>query len=169
MSNETTKLISLIQIAQPIEGRKKLQKIVYILQNEDVDFGKVFKYAIYGPYSVDLQLEINKLVLHNVLNETTERNSSYSYVFNNENHYYPSPVSDQEVKSKESLIKYLNSSSSQELELVATIYFLKNKGEEYADDEMVKIKIDYLKPHLSNKIDSAFRIYNLIKTNNYRT
>ena len=162
IAEETTKLISLVKLAESIEGRKKFQKIIFILQNEGLDFGKNFKYANFGPYSIDLQIEFDALVNRSVLFEK-ENNGAFIYSYNKVNHYFPMQEISPEIREKSNLINYLTEKAPQELELVSTIYFLKNKGSEYSNNEIVKRKIAYLKPHLTHKITSAFKIFEKIK------
>ncbi|MFL5789400.1 MAG: hypothetical protein ACJ748_15175 [Flavisolibacter sp.] len=57
----TVKLIEFFSCIKSVEGETKLQKIIYILQQKGFDFDYVFKYALYGPYSEELQLEIDFL------------------------------------------------------------------------------------------------------------
>jgi len=52
------------EIAKKVEGRIKLQKVIYILQTKGlVNFELDYKYALYGPYSQDLQLQIDYLTI----------------------------------------------------------------------------------------------------------
>jgi hypothetical protein len=155
-------------MADAIEGRKKIQKIVYILQNEGVEFEKDYKYANFGPYSVDIQLELNFLVQRKVLIEMLEE-STYTYSYNSKNTYYPigDKEIDKQIRSKESLIRFLNLQNSSELEVLSTIYFIKNKGKEYDDNEIVRRKIVYLKPHLKDKFDDSIRLFEKIRNKKF--
>ena len=57
------KILALIKLTDnKIDGRTKFQKIVYILKNNGVNFEEQFKYHYFGPYSPELQLEIEELI-----------------------------------------------------------------------------------------------------------
>lgn len=153
------KLVSLVKIIREIEGRTKFHKMVYILKNKEVSFNEKFKYHNYGPYSPDLQLEIDELVDRKILIETVHK--PYKYSVNNK--LSDDNFTDTELYSKNILIQYLSDQDSQDLELVSTIYFLRNNM--YSNNEAIKDKLEILKPHLSDRINKAFIIHNEIENN----
>ena len=65
-------LLKLFEKANRIEGRKKLQKTVHLLQMAGVPFGMDFKYHYYGPYSAELQSYIDVLVDYGMLREDNQ-------------------------------------------------------------------------------------------------
>ncbi|MDR1160841.1 MAG: hypothetical protein LBK45_00730 [Tannerellaceae bacterium] len=148
--NETNKLLNLVNISNAIVGRKKFQKIVYILQCEGVSFHKKFKYYYYGPFSPSLQLEIDELVDRKILIEKMD--TSYSYELNPQTEF----ESNREMEEKKELILFLNKQETRILELISTIYFLHNEG--WEEQRYIKKKIETLKPHLSSLIDESFDI-----------
>src|ERR1700733_4786732 len=82
MFSQTTDLImQFFEVAKKVEGRIRLQKIIYILQTKGiVNFELDYKYALYGPYSQDLQLEIDYLKAIGFLKETARKNFTYELI-----------------------------------------------------------------------------------------
>ncbi|NUU95810.1 hypothetical protein XO10_05885 [Marinitoga sp. 1135] len=155
VNSELKKILDVVNICKEIKGRKKFQKIIYILKNLGVDFPEKFTYHYYGPYSQDLQLELDELVELRYLNEELER-KSYKYTIN-----YNEIVDDKidtQIMEKEKVINYLNSLDAQTLELIATLFYLHNDG--LRGEKYLKNKTKILKPHLKSKLDKAFEEFN---------
>jgi uncharacterized protein YwgA len=160
-SNEDfEKIIDLLKCVGVIKGRTKFQKMVYILQNQGVSFSEKFKYHYYGPYSSELQLEIDELVDRGIFKEKEEGPSSI-YELNSE--VSDSKITDREIKQNGNLIKFLVEQDYQELELVATIYYLQNIG--YTNWNMIRGKLNILKPHLSSKFEKSYKLFMEINNN----
>jgi len=157
MNKNIEKLLSLVGVAGEINGRKKLQKIVYLLQVAGFDFGKTFRYHYFGPYSTDLQLEIDALVDRELLLETRS-GSAYSYkVANIPSNGNPELFKTDQMKP---LIDYLNNYESQELELAATLVYLHENH--YGDFDSISKKAKILKPDLESKLPNAKIVYERI-------
>lgn len=148
-------LLSLLKIAGEIDGRTKLQKIAYILKNNGVNFEEDFKYHYYGPYSGDLQLELDELIDNDVIIE--KGSNPYLYRLNYD---YFRQIDESNLKDKKELILFLTKQHYRDLELVATIYYLLNQG--YTGKALVN-KLKILKPNLVGRINNAFNILNEIK------
>lgn len=71
------KLLSFFAQADEIIGRKKLQKMIYILKKCDVPFEEKFTFHFYGPYSEELTLRIEELCNLGFIAETKEKKSNY--------------------------------------------------------------------------------------------
>ncbi len=149
VNDSLNKILALVSIANEIEGRTKFQKIVFILKSKGVKFHETFKYHYYGPFSADLQLEIEELVDRNLLNEKTSLPYKYSLKQKHK-------IEDDSIKEKVDLIKFLCNQDYQNLELVSTIYFLQNNG--FTDINLIEKKLRVLKPHLKNKIKKSFEL-----------
>ena len=158
-STTTYLLMQFFAIAKKVEGRIKLQKVIYILQSKGlIDFELDYKYALYGPYSEDLQLEIDYLTNIGYLKESTEGNA-YNYELNAE---FPLSIErDENIVKNEDLISELLSKESQLLEVTSTIYYLKSYN--YKEREAIEQKIKLLKPNLQDKISSAFELYSSLE------
>lgn len=154
------KIIDLLKYVGVIKGRTKFQKMVYILQNNGISFSEKFRYHYYGPYSSELQLEIDELVDRGIFKEKEEGPSS-KYELNSV--VTDIEITDREIQRNGKLIKFLVEQDYQELELVATIYYLKNIG--YTDWNMIKGKLKILKPHLTSKFEKSYKLFSEISSN----
>ncbi len=146
------RILTLFEEAGNISGRTKLQKIVYILKNKEIPFRQKFKYHYNGPYSPDLQLEIEELIDRNILIE--KEVNSYIHVINKDTEieYEKDPW----LSEKKDLIRFLNNQDFEKLEVTSTIYFLEKSG--ITDKGIIKKKIEALKPNLKDYIDSSFKL-----------
>ena len=77
------------------------------------------------------------------------------------NDNYIQEIKDNELEGKKELISFLSRQHYQDLELVATIYYLINKG--FKGKALIN-KLKILKPHLADRIDNAFEIYKQINS-----
>ena len=155
------KLMGVVHTADKINGRKKLQKMVYLLQKAGLDFNKTFRYHYYGPYSTELQLEIDALVDMSLLTES--RNGyTYGYSIAGENDAHAGGYGFS--KRISSLIDYLNGVPAQVLELASTLAYLGERG--YGDFDAIQKKALALKPDLASKASSAKEVYDRILSEN---
>ena len=162
MFSQTTDLImQFFEIAKKVEGRIKLQKVIYILQTKGlVNFELDYKYALYGPYSQDLQLQIDYLTIIGFLKETGKTN--YTYEVNNK---FPIPINvEDDINENKSFIEELLNKESQLLELTSTIYYLKSYN--YKEQDDIEKKLSLLKPNLKSKIKGAFELYSSLENSN---
>lgn len=149
----TDKILALIKLANnKIDGRTKFQKIVYLLKNHGVDFSEKFKYHYFGPYSSELQLEIEELVEQGIIKERSS--NPYVYMIDDK---FINEINDDILKEKKALIDLLVNEDYQDLELLATIHYLVNNN--LKDENALKNKLKMLKPQLKNRIDYAFSLY----------
>lgn len=157
--NEYANIIELLSIAGEIDGRKKIQKIVYILKSLGANFVENFYFHYYGPYSDTLTIELEELKMMNIIEE--EKNDSglfpkYRYKLKKE-------IDIQHNLDKyKDLIEKLNNQKSRFLELVSTIIYFEHEG--YPRDKIVnKIKIVKSdKNYTDEEIDSAFNFLKVI-------
>lgn len=145
-------LLTLVKVAGTIEGRIKFQKIVFILKYKGIRFNETFKYHYYGPYSAVLHLEIEELVDREFLIEA--HTNPYIYKLNPDKQIAWKENSD--IKKNEKLIKFLNEQTSNQLELISTIFFLEKTG--LTDKDIIHKKIAFLKPHLKDHLREAFQL-----------
>jgi uncharacterized protein len=122
-------VLRLVDVVGKIEGRKKLQKIVHILQSRGFDFPHDFGYLHYGPYSSGLAAEVDALVSSKFVIE--QRGVGYEpYV------YTPSKtvgalfeyLGETQVPPWRSLAISLNSRDANFLESLSTILYLQENG-----------------------------------------
>jgi len=79
------KLAKLIAMAGGLRSRKRVQKMVYLLQSAGCDFDADFGLHYYGPYSRDVAELLDRLTSEEILIETPRRfdhGHQYDYQFN---------------------------------------------------------------------------------------
>lgn len=155
--NTTMNIARLLVVCKKIEGRKKLQKIVHILQScgHGGDFPHQFGYLHYGPYSHDVKADIDRLVQDsNGLVDETPGVAGVSFpTFV----YSPKPELEAAFSSSEpalwaSLALVLNKKSPQDLEAISTIIFLRRSG---VAESSLKERFYQLKPMLIEQFIAA--------------
>lgn len=145
-----------------LKGRKRLQKIVHLLEHKGIAMNFRFNYHHYGPYSSDLQGETNELVDEGFLYEFQE-NGTYNYKITEKGTEFIRKLEESflseldKVYVQKNCITLLNGKSSQFLELVSTYAFLLETG---YDGESAYSKARELKPHLAYMMDDAVEFYN---------
>ncbi len=129
-----------------IYGRKKFHKLIYLLQQKEIDFGQDFIFHYYGVYSPTLSMDINKGIEWGVINEELE-GQTYKVELKEKNETQPT------FKEKElSLIKTISKESPVVLEVLSTIVYLHNNN--YSGLRL-RGKMKELKGHLSNYFEKA--------------
>jgi len=156
LNSNFQKLITLLKEAKEIKGRTKFQKIVYILKQKGIDFDEKFKYHFYGPYSPDLQLELEELIDRKLIVE----NSSNPFIYKLNNKIKNEIEKDNTISEYANLITFLNKQDYKLLELVSTIYFIETNISK--NKEIIIKKANSLKPHLNYLMDKAFNLKNKI-------
>lgn len=146
------RILSLLDELKEIQGRTKFQKIVYILKSKDVPFNEKFKFHYYGPFSDDLQLEIEELVDRNIIIETGQK----PHIYRLNDKFKDSFDEDENIKSRRKLIEFLNNIDYQKLEVISTMFFIQDRLSD--DEEIIKRKTATLKPHLKGLIEESFKI-----------
>ncbi len=158
MREEFQEIINFIKIADGIAEQKKIQNMVYILKQKGMNFKEPFTYHHFGPYSSELQIELNALVEWGILNGR-ESGMTYHYSIPENN-----KIESKDDETYKDLIQYLNKQSPQVLELVSTLYYLKNKGYESFKD--IQQKTLSLKSHLAKEMKNALNVYEHLELTN---
>lgn len=153
-------LLRLFEVTGCIEGRKKLQKTVHLLQSKGVPFDMKFKYYHYGPYSTDLQSQINMLVAYGLIDESNHHGDMYIYEITEKGKEFIAKYR-KEISSEfflpVGLVKHLLSTCATTLELSSTYSYLIEMG---YDAESAHERTTELKPHLKNHLSDAIDLYN---------
>ncbi|MEW9676360.1 YwgA family protein [Lentibacillus sp. L22] len=147
MLTDHAKLMHFFSIAKEVPGRKKLQKMIYILQKNHVPFAEKFQFHFYGPYSEELSLRVEELTNLGFVSEEKEEKSNY-YQYN-----YQITKDGQEFLRQFSLdmpdfadkVAELKTKSSRFLELVATMLYFDDLPRKQVVEKvyMVKPKQNY--------------------------
>ncbi|MGQ7277633.1 YwgA family protein [Brevibacillus thermoruber] len=128
MLSRHAKIIRLIEIAGEVSGRKKLQKMVYIAKQLNMDFDERFEFHMYGPYSEELTLRVDELCNMGLLDEQMESKGAiqlYRYTLNEAGRDFLR-FHEVDFGLGERLIRRMNEENSRFLELVSTILYFSN-------------------------------------------
>lgn len=149
----TLQIAQLLNLLKVVKGRKKLQKLVHILQELGYPFRESFEYSFYGMYSQQLRSELDVLVEEHFISET-EISGQNGFKFE----AMPplgSLLCDLEMTDRPEwadLAMRLNQKSPQELEAISTILVFQRRG---LSGVALKEKVLELKPHLASIYDKA--------------
>jgi len=151
-------LLEILNSLGVIEGRKKLQKMIHLIETSGVNLPFKYEYHFYGPYSAQLQEEVNFLVNQGFLEEFKE-NETYIYRITQRGKEFKNKLEESYSFSfdfDEKLLTSLNEKSSQFLEMVSTYAFLLDSG---YDTKSAKLKAIELKPHLKHIVNDAINYF----------
>ncbi len=147
MLQEHAKIVDFIATAEGVAGRKKMQKMIYILKKLGAPFQEKYEFHIYGPYSEELTARVEELCDMGFLLEELEDKGSYvqyKYSVTQEGAEFRSTLRESILESPEVAGK-LNNKSSRFLELTATLlYFDHMEREEQIEKlHVVKAKLNF--------------------------
>lgn len=135
-------ILAIVGATEKVEGRKRLQKIVHLLQEAGTDVKADFRLHHYGPFSDDVVTASELLVLFGELEEEQEpagAYQTYQYLYR-----LPSSASHRVNTDLKRLIQALNKFSTSELEVASTIAFYESHG---ADHSTAIEKTQFMKPN----------------------
>lgn len=148
-------LAELIDELDGVEGRKRLQKIVYLLQAKGhPDFRQSFVLYIFGPFSRNVAAQLD--FVHDAgLVDEKEVDGTYQYSVSPEQKSRVSGLIGNRSKAGEwrGLAARLDGNPTHFLEALSTLVFL-NKTRELVGVEL-KREFDSVKPHLSGQFEPA--------------
>lgn len=158
MFHTTYRLLTFFEAVDTIRGRKKLQKMIHLLKSAGTDFSFKYRYHHYGPYSSQLQSEMDQLVAQNFIQEKftdgaytyhiTERGREFKEILHKDGGY--------SFTLQEGLLEALIDKPTSFLEMFSTYVFLLESGD---TKEEAKEKAKELKPHLGEQLDEVIRAY----------
>lgn len=137
-------LVKLIQWAKKIKARKRLHKIVFLLQKSGCSLNADFGLHLYGPYSRDLASLLNDAVTSGFLKETRSTNSAgtqFAYELKESGSsrikkYEKTSSGKKELNALQRIkpkLKLLMAESLRTLELAATIAFFHKRNNSWED------------------------------------
>jgi len=137
-----------------VDGRKKLQKLVYLCQKAGGDLGYSFGFHYYGVYSAELAHDLRVAGRWEILDETEIGEGSYRIALGREDLGRFVVVSGIEEHGLE-VVRRLKDTPAAVLEVLSTILYLRETGYEGIRlDE----KLNELKGHLSYAFAEAREI-----------
>jgi hypothetical protein len=151
-------LLCVFDCLKSVYGRKKVQKMVHLLEMSGDELPYKYEYHYYGPYSAELQEEIGFLVQQGFLDEKSH-DGAYEYVITEKGRHFKSKLEKEgkyNVAINRQLLEIMNNEESQFLEILSTFAFLIDSG---YDAVTARVKTVELKPHLERFIDRAVRYY----------
>ncbi|MEK4023551.1 YwgA family protein [Sporosarcina sp. FSL W7-1283] len=156
MLQEHAKIVQFVSLANEVNGRKKMQKMIYILKKMDFPFAEKYELHMYGPYSEELTLRVEELCEMGFLAERFEDKGSYKqycYQVTDEGSKFLGTAEEPRVQLPV-CIERLNGKSSRFLELVSTLLFFDqlDKEEQIAKVRIVKNKLNFT----DQEMDQAF-------------
>ncbi|WP_303966735.1 YwgA family protein [Sporosarcina ureae] len=157
MLQEHAKIVQFISLANEVNGRKKMQKMVYILKKMNFPFAEKYELHMYGPYSEELTLRVEELCEMGFLAERFEDKGSYKqycYQVTDEGSKFISTV-DAPKEQLPGCIERLNEKSSRFLELVSTLLFFDqlDKEDQIAKVRIVKNKLNFTDQEMEQAFD----------------
>lgn len=156
MLQEHAKIVDFIALTEGITGRKKLQKMIFILKKMGVPFQEKYEFHIYGPYSEELTARVEELCDMGFLTEELQDKGSYKqykYSVTQEGNDFRGTLKDTVLKDAAHAVK-LNEKSGRFLELTATLLYFDHleRTEQIEKLHVVKAKLNFTE----EEVEEAF-------------
>ena len=135
-------LLQFFSSVEEVVGRKKLQKMIYILKKNGIPFGEKYEFHLFGPYSEELSLRVDELSNLGLIRETKEDKSSYfqyRYTITEEGQQFLTHY-DNQFPDYQEAIRLLKEKSSRFLELVSTMLYFEELPKEEVEDKVRTVK-----------------------------
>ncbi|MFC4402828.1 YwgA family protein [Gracilibacillus xinjiangensis] len=142
MLDNHAKLVKVIASSAGIVGRKKLQKIIYIMKKLGYPFEEKYTFHFYGPYSEELSLRMEELTNLGFVSEIKEQKSNYyQYRYQvteqGEDFLTHSPA---QMPDVDEVVNQMKERSSRFLELVATMLYFEDLSKEEVEAKVQEVK-----------------------------
>ena len=131
------------QISNQSPGKKKLQKIVYLLQEKGFDFHCDYKIHFYGPYSRDLEFYVQKLIWEGALDIVITPSAHLIKTTGQTEDSLETGAGSDPMGFKEAVQLFAKDTPSDLELLTTTLYaarYLKEKNEKNIIEAVIKIK-----------------------------
>ncbi|MBA2175225.1 YwgA family protein [Halobacillus locisalis] len=142
MLENHAKLMQFFSSTDEIVGRKKLQKMIYILKKCEIPFEERYQFHFYGPYSEELTLRVEEMCNLGFISETKEEKKSYyqyRYKLTDNGQEFLEHYENNMPPLNEH-IKVMNEKSSRFLELVSTMLFFEELPREEVKEKVHTVK-----------------------------
>ncbi|HLR08452.1 MAG TPA: YwgA family protein [Bacillota bacterium] len=159
MLTKHAKLMRFFAEAREVEGRKKLQKMIYILKVSGVPFEEKYQFHFYGPYSEELSLRMEELCNLGFVEEKKETKSHYTQyryriTADGETFLQQFPC---DMPDFHKPLALLQDKSSRFLELVATMLYFRDLPRDEVEE-----KVHLVKPKQKYSDDELAKAWTLI-------
>ena len=169
MFKETLRILSLLELQPKIKGRKKIQKVFFLLKHLGYDVPFHYSYHFYGPYSEELQVELTSKAGLKLWKEEYKKKWGYIYTANNkkilEFKEHLGKITDEVTVPQpypRELVERLINTDVEVLELTSTLgYFIE---QDYGSDKInaysrAREETLKLKQNLEGKMQQAEKLY----------
>ena len=144
-----------------LQGRKRLQKVVYVLQSAGCPLECVYTLHHFGPYSCDVADACDEIVAAGLVAETggPPFGSQYAYQLKPTTRQFLQQTTDEEMQRFEQLGKELIGSDLWQLELSSTILFYFSQTKDHDWDQALQRACEFkrVSPTLPTSQD-AFKL-----------
>jgi uncharacterized protein len=147
-----------------IIGRKKFQKMIYILKKLSFPFQEKYQFHFFGPYSEELTLRIEELCNMGFIQEVKEKKGGYfqyRYSLTEEGSDFLSLYAVEMPQIKECM-EDMNGQSARFLELVSTILYFEELPREDVYEKVFTLKSK--QKYTAEEIDQAYDYIDKLKT-----
>ncbi|WP_079477904.1 YwgA family protein [Halobacillus salinus] len=142
MLENHAKLMQFFSSTDEVVGRKKLQKMIYILKKCEIPFEERYQFHFYGPYSEELTLRVEEMCNLGFISETKEEKKNYyqyRYKLTDNGKAFLEHYENNMPPLHEH-IATMNEKSSRFLELVSTMLFLEHLPKEEVKEKVYTVK-----------------------------
>lgn len=155
--NTLFQLAALFSAVPEIEGRKKLQKTVHILQEFGVPFGVSYGYHHYGPFSEQLQDCLQTAQHDSLIHETEVPGQPPTFRFKADERLIGlwKLLGNGSPPKWADFATELNRKSPRDLETISTLVYLEKLRGSVVGPERIDEEFKNLKPHLADRLAAA--------------
>ncbi|PBB06380.1 MULTISPECIES: YwgA family protein [Salimicrobium] len=142
MLEKHARLMHFFNSCEEVVGRKRLQKMIFIMKKCGVPFEEKYEFHFYGPYSEELTLRIEEMCNLGFISEAMEeKRNYYQYRYNltDSGHDFLEHA-DIERPELGGYISAMNEKSSRFLELVSTMLFFEHLPKEEIEEKVYTVK-----------------------------
>ncbi|KHE71488.1 YwgA family protein [Halobacillus sp. BBL2006] len=142
MLENHAKLMQFFSSTDEIVGRKKLQKMIYILKKCDIPFEERYQFHFYGPYSEELTLRVEEMCNLGFITEMREEKKNYyqyRYQLTDSGRAFLEHYT-MDLPPLHEHIKEMKGKSSRFLELVSTMLFFEDLPRDEITQKVYKVK-----------------------------
>lgn len=142
MLENHAKLMHFFDSCDEVVGRKRLQKMVYIMKKCGIRFEERYEFHFYGPYSEELTLRIEEMCNLGFLSEAMEDKKNYHQYRYSLTEAGQDFLSHADIDRPElgDYIGAMNEKSSRFLELVSTMLFFEHLPKEEIEEKIYIVK-----------------------------
>ncbi len=161
------RILSAIDAAGHIAGRKKLQKMIFISKKLQYPFHEKFEFHFYGPYSEELTLKIEELRNLGLIEELKEKENGclqYDYSLTDAGYEFLTLYENGLDERLTLCLKELNEQPARFLELVSTVFFFDHLTKPEVIQKIAELKAK--QNYSAEEIEEAFAYVGELMENN---